>query len=706
MSGMTRTQVERHLFDAADILRGRMDAAEYRDFLFGVLLLKRASDQFEFECAKNAAGSATSSFSESASWQRLQDRELHQGCGLNVPESARWRHIVEHAGTDPGNVLNAALSALKRDNSTQLEGVLDFIDFTKVGDRVTLSKLIDHFNRHRLSDENLGLSDGIGHVFDRLIDMFAGLTEKKSGNFCTPRSVIRLMVRLVEPKQGQSIYDPFAGSGGMLILAREYAEEHGQGRDDLAVYGQEINATAWSTAKLNLLLNGITDGSLLRGDTLTDPLHKTEFGELQRFDRILTNPPFSGNYAAKDIGHPERMVYGWAPERSKVDLMSIQHVLAVLNPDGIAANVTPHGILFRGGAESEIRRGITEDNRLEAVIGIGPNVFYGTSIPACILVLRGTNGVPSERRGSVLFVNAEREVTTGRTQNFLEPQHVEKIVSSFQAWKTIPGFARVVPLAEIAANGYNLNIRRYVDSVPPPEPPLDVRAALFGGVPREEIDAKVDDFRAFGIEPAELFRARDTDYFNFLPEGYEATAARIPELAAARQREFIHSYLDWWNEHGACLGELTGKKRLASVRRALMNSLLQELLPSGILNQYKLAGAFAAWWSDRQDDFRILAEMGFHGVVDRWTADGDRYYQRLAGAEDLSDARVREAVVGALGDDLCSRVEKLVVAERQLMVDTFRSWGDKYAITLVDLEAQRDISATRLKERLRELGYA
>ena len=253
-----------------------------------------------------------------------------------------------------------------------------------------------------------------------------------------------------------------------------------------------------SIARLNLLLNGVTDGSILCGDTLERPMHTLADGHLRLFDRVLTNPPFSMSYDKKELKYPERMKYGWTSKQA--DLMNVQHVLAVLRPEGVGAIVTPHGVLFRGGAEAEIRQGILEDGRIEAVIGIGANVFYGTAIPACILVLRGENGLPEDRRGSVLFINAEREVASGRTQNRLEPAHVEKIVRTFRGWSEIPGFSRVVSLHEIAQNEFNLNIRRYVDASPPVEAPLDVRGALFGGVPRREVQAEVPRFRAFGID--------------------------------------------------------------------------------------------------------------------------------------------------------------------------------------------------------------
>ncbi|MEV6734488.1 MULTISPECIES: N-6 DNA methylase [unclassified Streptomyces] len=664
MALMTVRRLTEELFRAADILRGRMDASEYRDVLFGMLLLKRASDQPGI---------------------------------LNVPDESRWRHIVDSETKAP-EVLNKALSALKQNNPDRLDGVLGVLDFNKGLGHARLKALIDHFDRIPLGDDDLEFSDVVGRAYDHTLGWLADAAGKKGGEFYTPRSVVQLMVDLVRPEPGQSVYDPFAGSGGMLLQAKEYVAEYGRDAVGLGLFGQELNVETCSTARLNLLLHNVTDGSVLCGDTLADPLHLHGDGRLRRFDRVLTNAPFSMNYTEKEIKHPERMRYGWTPAQAKkADLMNVQHVLAVLRPDGIGAVVTPHGVLFRGGSEAEIRRGIVEEDRLEAVIGIGPNVFHGTSLPACILVLRGSDGTPVGERGTVLFINAEREVVTGRSLNRLEPENIEKIVSAFQERADIDGFSRVVTLQEIAENDFNLNIPRYVDAGPPEEPLLDVRAALFGGVPRHEVEAEEPRFHSFGIDLADLFQPRDLDYFSFPAEGCEATAACIPDLATAQERRFIDQCSRWWEGAGAQIAELAGTKKLFKSRSHLMASFREELLPLGIMDRYQLTGVFAAWWSDRQDDLRSLEQRGFPGVIDRWAAaDGElSWYSGPA----------RERVLEVLGDDLCSRVTERVAAQRQGLVALYRSWGDRYETSFADLEQQSQAATERLRSRLRGLGY-
>jgi type I restriction enzyme M protein len=667
MSPLTVTQLTQDLWGAADILRGRMDASEYLDIISGMLILKRASDQPGL---------------------------------LLVPDRAHWSHIVESGGRELGHTLNEALHRLKLSNQDVLNGVLEGIDFSKRLGPAELEALVNYFNQIPLGDNDLEFNDVLGPAYDRALRWFGDRAGKRGGEFYTPSSVIQLMVRLAQPQEGQSIYDPFAGSGGMLIQAKEYVDEYSGKGTALALFGQEKNASTCSIARMNLLLHGVTDGSVLCGDTLSEPLHLVD-GQLRLFDRVLTNPPFSMNYVARGKRYPELMRYGRVSEHGgKADLMNVQHVLAVLRPDGIGVVVTPHGVLFRGGTEAEIRRGIVEDDRLEAVIGIGANVFYGTAIPACILVLRGVNGQNTERRGSVLFINAEREVVTGRTQNRLEPSHVEKIVGVFRDWSEIPGFSRVVSLDEIANNDFNLNIRRYVDTSPPAEPPLDVRAALFGGVPRRDVEAEAPRFQVFGINPTDLFQTKDPEHLDFLPEGFEATARQIEGLAVPREQEFIGCCRRWWRGASSRIIEHAGTGQLMMLRNALMESFCAELLPARILDQFQLTGVFADWWFDRQDDLRSLDCRGFAGVIDRWAATrGDR---ALREPEQLA----HERVLNTFGDDLRSRVEKLVSAKRQALADTYRLWGERYATSLVDLEEQSEEAAARLKARLRELGYA
>ena len=434
-----------------------------------------------------------------------------------IPEDARWdklRHLKQNVGTG----LNKALAAIEDANPNTLEDVLKTINFNrKVGKNTmaddTLVRFIQHFEQVPLRNEDFEFPDLLGAAYEYLIKYFADSAGKKGGEFYTPSEVVRTLVQLIEPQEGMEIYDPTVGSGGMLIQSKQYVAEVGGNPRNLSLFGQEDNGGTWSICKMNMILHGINAADIKQGDTLKDPQHLDDKsqGELRRFDRVIANPPFSQNYTRKEMKFDTRF-HTFMPESGKKgDLMFVQHMIAVLKADGKMAVVMPHGVLFRGGEERTARKKIIGQGILEAVIGLPSGLFYGTGIPACVLVI---NKQGASERKSVLFINADREYKEGKNQNQLRPEDIEKITYVYRHKIDVEKYSRNVPITELEEEEYNLNIRRYVDNSPPPEP-HDVRAHLNGGIPVAEISSLQTYFDNFTGIKAELFADRDATYSDF-----------------------------------------------------------------------------------------------------------------------------------------------------------------------------------------------
>jgi type I restriction enzyme M protein len=471
------------------------------------------------------------------------------------------------------------------------------------------------------------------------------------------------------------------GSGGFLIQAHQYVEEQGQDPNDLALYGQDSNGTVWSICNMNLILHNITRFTIENGDTLEDP-QILENGQVRKFDRVLANPPFSQNYSRANLQFANRFREFCPESGKKADLMFVQHMIASLKPKGRMATIMPHGVLFRGGKEKLIREILIEDDVIEAIISLPPGLFYGTGIPACVLVVNKMK--PDELRDRILFINADREYAEGKAQNRLRPEDIEKIDFVFSHKAEYAKYSRLVSKQEIAAqHDYNLNIRRYVDNTPEPEPE-DVTAHLIGGIPQAEVEAWGMEFDRFGVKPDTLFEPLRPGYLAFRAEiGAKVGIKSLLEADERLQRTLGNHYAtleSWWQVARDDFALLGDGKKMPEVRRELLAGLKEKLIPLGVLDEFQAAGVFVNWWQQIRYDLKTIMNTGWHH-----TLIPDEYLIAAFFQMEVKKIEDLESQIGAAQGELSEAVE---VAQE---------------VASYEPEEDETVTASSIKKALKEL---
>lgn len=445
---ISQAGLERYLWGAAVLLRGQIDASDYKQFIFPLLFYKRICDVYDEESQKGIE-----EYGEVFP-------EYHR---FKIPQGAHWRDVRE-VTKDVGVNIQRAMREIEKANSGRLDEIFGDAPWTNK-DRLPdalLKDLIEHFSSQDLSLSRVP-QDELGQGYEFLIKRFADDSGHNAAEFYTNRTLVKLMTMMLDPREGESIYDPTVGSGGMLLIAALQLKEQEKEHRGVKLYGQDVNLITSSIARMNLFLHGIDDFTIIRGDTLSHPAF-LENDQLKQFDMILANPPYSIKQWNRDLFASDpygRNMFG-VPPQGRADYAFIQHIIKSMNPKtGRCAILLPHGVLFREDEQS-MREKLIASDVVDCVLGLGPNLFYNATMEACVIVCRMNK--PEDHKGKILFINAVDEVTRVKTQSFIEDNHREKILKAYTDFKDVDGFASVTTIEKIKGNDSSLKISDYVNS--------------------------------------------------------------------------------------------------------------------------------------------------------------------------------------------------------------------------------------------------
>ncbi|MCE5254327.1 MAG: type I restriction-modification system subunit M [Actinomycetia bacterium] len=578
------------LWKSCDELRGGMDASQYKDYILTLLFVKYVSDK-----AKTDRNSL-----------------------IDVPAGGSFDDLVSFKGDkEIGDKINKAIGKLAEAND--LQKVIDLADFNdeeKLGkgkemqDRLT--KLVAIFQDLDFRGSRAEGDDLLGDAYEYLMRHFATESGKSKGQFYTPAEVSRVMAKLIGITPGTpvsaTVYDPTCGSGSLLL---KVADEAPKG---LTIYGQEKDNATWALAKMNMILHGNEIADIRKGDTITSPQFLKN-DQLETFDFLVANPPFStkswSSGLEKDYG---RFEFGMPPAKNG-DYAFLLHMLKSLKSTGRAAVILPHGVLFRGNAEGQIRKEIVRRGYIKGIIGLPPNLFYGTGIPACILVLDKKDAA---QRHGIFVIDASKGFMKDGNKNRLRPRDMHKIIDVFVRQLEVPGYSRMVPLSEIAspANDYNLNIPRYVDSSEP-EDIQDLHAHLHGGIPERDIDALKDYWEAFPALRQKLFKSLREGYLELAvdPSIVQQTIMNAEEYLTLKG-ETAEAVRHWWQGHRDNLTAIDSSTRPTDLIESLSESLLVLFRGRPLVDEYAVYEQLMSYWNETMhDDVALIMSEGWEGAA-------------------------------------------------------------------------------------------
>ena len=583
-----KTELYSYLWQSCDELRGGMDASQYKDYVLTLLFMKYVSDKY----AGDPYGL------------------------IVVPEGGSFDNLLELKGDkEIGDKINKIISRLAEEND--LKGVIDVADFNaeeKLGkgkDMVDrLSKLIAIFSEIDLSGNRAEGDDLLGDAYEYLMRHFATESGKSKGQFYTPSEVSRILAKVVgittDTPQDATVYDPTCGSGSLLLKAADEAK-HG-----LSIYGQEMDYSTSALARMNMILHNAATAEIWKSNTLSDPHWKNPDGSLKTFDFAVANPPFSFKSWSNGLNLQDdefkRFEYGTPPDKNG-DYAFLLHILKSLKSTGKGAVILPHGVLFRGNAEAEIRRNLIKQGFIKGIIGLPANLFYGTGIPACIIVL---DKAGAASRQNIFMLDASKGFAKDGNKNRLRSQDIHKVVDVFNKQLEIPRYARFVPYAVIEKNDYNLNIPRYIDSSEA-EDLHDLSAHLQGGIPQRDIDALDPYWQVFPTLRKSLFQPIRDGYSKALVAATEvkATILNHPEFQHFLS-ETLSLYHHWQQAHHDSLQEISIGTDPKALIFALAEDLLARFADAQLVSKYEVYQLLMDYWAEQmQDDVYILAQDGW-----------------------------------------------------------------------------------------------